>query len=109
MAQITLMNAGDTGGVIYLVRNPFRSPTVAFATSTDTPAGAVIALDIMFIQDEWILGIAVFDAIAHANVNFVTGPSQYAWTDAPGVIAARVRRTDGTGGAAHLEINQVPT
>lgn len=90
-----------------LVRMPYRSPTVSIGTSISTAAGAVFVIDIMKITNEWIEAIGLFDGLTQAKVNSITGASQWAWTDCPGVQRARVRRTDATGGNGTVDIDYI--
>lgn len=106
MAQKDLVNANDFIQ-LNLIRNPYRSPTVSIGTSSTCAVGAVFVIDIEKIAGEWIEAIGLFDGITQAKVNSITGPSQWAWTDVPGCINVRVRRTDATGGIGLVDIDYI--
>jgi hypothetical protein len=74
-----------------------RSGVAVIGTPAVTSATAVFVLEIELFTGLWN-SVGVFDAVAQAKADNVTGPSKYAWADIPGAQSARIRRTDATGG-----------
>jgi len=103
MPSMNLANQNDTLEVAPLSQR--GSAVVVIATGPNVSATAVFVVEVQVINGQYI-AIGVFNAITQAKADNVTGPNQYAWTDAPGAYSARVRRTDNTGGDGTVSITQ---
>ena len=76
-----------------------KSGVAVLATPGTTAGTAVFVLEVLLFADlgTWN-SVGVFDAVAQAKADNITGANQYAWADVPAAQKIRVRRTDATGG-----------
>lgn len=74
-----------------------RSGVAIVGTPAGTSATAVFVIEIELFSGVWN-PVGLFDGVAQAKADNITGPNGYGWTDVPGAQRIQVRRTDATGG-----------
>lgn len=99
-------NLAVQNDVIVLKVPQARSQVATLATKSTVDAGAVFVIETEHVTGEW-MPTGVFDAVAQAAADNITGPLQWCWTDVPGAQNVRVRRTDANGNDGTVAFNVV--